>query len=70
MKTFPEITHAGQKWYDEPIRVFPKRKGLVEISVAKVIDPDWHPPSPIVVRRERVELRWMKPDGKGGLVPE
>jgi hypothetical protein len=27
------------------------------------------PKPPILIRHDRVSLKWMKPDGKGGLVP-
>lgn len=35
-------------------------------------DRPWQPvqvPMPLLVRYDRIALRWMKPDGKGGLVP-
>ena len=60
------IRKDGQPYFDEPIYVRPKRISLIEKSVAYAFKRPL--PQPIKVGHERIELRWMKPDGKGGLV--
>lgn len=68
----PKIKKDGQAYYDDPVYVAPKREQRDRLSeaVAEVYGgPGWQPKAPIIVRHERVRLRWMKPDGKGGLVP-
>ncbi len=66
------ITKDGQRYVDEPIRVMPKAQDRVVLAVQVALDPQGlfaeRARAPIVVGHERVLLRWMKPDGKGGLV--
>ena len=62
------ITKDGQRYLDEPILVQPKRQDPLERAIAEaygklVVRP------PITVGHERVRLRWMTGDGKGGLKP-
>jgi len=66
MKT--EITHEGQSYFDEPKYVMPKSIAPLEKAIADMAERDL--PAPILTHYERVRLRWMKPDGKGGLVPK
>lgn len=66
------IAKPGQKYLDEPVYVLPKQEpfDVMKASIALALGgemPKAKPP--ILVRHERVTLRWMKPDGKGGLVP-
>ena len=69
------ITKDGQRYVDEPVLVQPKREARSRLShaVQAALDPQGQyaerPRAPITVGHERVLLRWMKPDGKGGLVP-
>lgn len=69
------IERDGQRFVDEPIVVRPKqeRRSKVELAVQAALDPKGmfleRPRQPIVVGHERVLLRWMTPDGKGGLKP-
>lgn len=62
------ITKDGQRYVDEAIVVRPRSPSALEHSVAAAFgEPQAR--TPITVGHERVLLRWMKPDGKGGLVP-
>jgi hypothetical protein len=65
------ITRDGQRYVDEPILARPKPASRVELSVQAAFDPQGlkRRPTPIVVGHERVMLRWVTPDGKGGLKP-
>lgn len=65
----PIITKVGQRFADYPIYVRPKKIGAITQSVQSIFNPQSPLPRPIMVGYERVELRWMKPDGKGGLIP-
>ena len=63
------ITNDGQQYVDDPIVVRQKTPSTIEWSVAAAFgQPRVH--LPITIGHERVQLRWMKPDGKGGLVPK
>jgi hypothetical protein len=64
----PHIEKDGQAYFDEPVRVYPKARGAIDLSVEAAFKPR-RPREPITVRHDRVRLRWMKPDGKGGLTP-
>jgi hypothetical protein len=67
-----KLTKDGQSYYDEPVYAIPKRetRDLIRDAVESAFGgPGYRPRKPIVVGHERVRLRWMKPDGKGGLVP-
>lgn len=62
------IDREGQKFADIPIRIRPKKMpSVMELSVALSCGRRPEIPKPIVVGHERVQLRWMEPDGKGGL---
>jgi len=69
------IERDGQRYVDEPILVRPKpeQRSRIQNAVQAALDPQGffaeRPRAPITVGHERVLLRWMKPDGKGGLVP-
>lgn len=66
MKT--TIEEEGQPYVDEPMYAQPKVVSMIEKSVASASGRRLA--SPIFIGYERVYLRWMKPDGKGGLVPK
>jgi hypothetical protein len=71
----PQVTRVGQRFYDEAVMVevskahplslainhFYASKSRTAARMPRVIEDISH--------YERVELRWMKPDGKGGVVP-
>lgn len=68
------ITKDAQRYVDEPVYVNPKvEKGpsILELSVAAAFNggqvPHARSRKPILVGYERVRLRWVTPDGKGGL---
>jgi hypothetical protein len=65
MALLTTIERDGQEFLDEPVYVHPKKLSLIEASIAKAFNIAMS--APIAVRHERVKLRWMKPDGKGGL---
>ena len=65
-----KITKEGQEYVDDPVYTFPKPKSAISRAVSHALDPNAPPPKPILLGHERVTLRWMKPDGKGGLVPK
>ena len=69
MKQNLKITHEGQRYVDEPIVVYPKRRSIIEASIAAAFNPRERLRSPITVSHERVKLRWMKPGQDGKLVP-
>lgn len=62
MKTV--ITKEGQPFVYEPVYVHPNLS-----KVGRVIGAAFESklPEPIVTHHERIRLRWVKPDGKGGL---
>jgi hypothetical protein len=60
----PDKLKDGDPYVDEPIVAMPKR-----LSTAVAVAFRHRAPKPITVGHERVMLRWMKPDGNGGLVP-
>ena len=64
------IKHVGQRYVDEPkyLTVEPKGKPL-QNAVARVFGSPPKQPIRILTHHERVRLRWMKPDGHGGLMP-
>lgn len=62
------IDHDGQAYYDEPIMAHPLRRSIIEDSVARAFKSPMA--RPLEIGLERVRLRWMKPDGKGGLEPK
>jgi hypothetical protein len=60
------IVNKEQTFFDEPVYVTirPERSSLLAAAVSACF------PSKFVGCYERVQLRWLKPDGKGGLVPK
>ena len=65
------IKHAGQRYVDEPkyLTVEPKNK-IMQNAVARAFGSKPLKDIRILTHYERVQLRWMKPDGHGGLVPK
>lgn len=61
------IEREGQPYVDEPIRANPKAVSEIAASIAKAFDRSL--PKSLTIGHQRVRLRWMKPDGHGGLVP-
>lgn len=68
-KLCSEIKKAGQPYVDEPIYILPKKEGAISRSVRAAFG-DQTTVNPLLVGHERVKLRWMTPDGKGGLIPK
>ena len=67
----PHVLREGQPFVDDPVLVHPKPVNvpmLAAVAEAFGVKPEIR--EPIVVNTERVRLRWMKPDGRGGLVPK
>ena len=62
------IEREGQQYVDEPVKVRPQQRSAIELSVAAAFGNKGGPQT-ITIGHQRVRLRWMKPDGKGGLVP-
>lgn len=60
------IEQVGQPYYDKPVYAM-ERASVIEKSVRAAFGRAG--PRPILLRHERITLRWLKPDGKGGLVP-
>lgn len=67
MKLQTTIDRDGQSYVDDPVYAFPKMPTPVESAVAAAFEREM--PRPITVGHERVRLRWMKPDGHGGVIP-
>lgn len=70
------IEKDGQRYLDEPVYVRVKTSAIPDALQASVSAAfNGGQPSadlfkkPVLVRHERVLLRWMTPDGKGGLKP-
>lgn len=76
MNILPILTNIedGQSYVDEPIYSSPKKLnnairsvfgGVTILHICKQL-PLW---PEILVAYQHVKLNWMKPDGKGGLIP-
>ena len=57
----------GQPYYDEPVYCNPLPISQLDRHMAFIFKRKL--PEPILVAYQKVNLRWMTPDGKGGLVP-
>jgi len=68
MSEYTTIEYKGQPFFDEPVYVKPKPRSIIAHSLDAAFGRDEQ--KAIMVRRERVHLQWMKPDGVGGLMPE
>lgn len=80
------IAQEGQRYLDEPVMAeiakrftSPLADALAQAlgNVRYYRDSNGMPrsermdlPKPILLRYERINLRWMKPDGHGGLIPK
>lgn len=62
------ITREGQGYVDDAVMLRPKPVSGVDVACAKAFKRPLA--RPLLAGYERVPLRWMKPDGKGGLVPK
>ena len=67
------ITHEGQPYVDEPVYVSPKPVSQLAFSVSAAFN-DGQPSADLNKKRllvgyQMTRLKWMKPDGKGGLKP-
>jgi hypothetical protein len=62
------IEKDGQPYVDEAVIAKPKSVSVIHENVAYIFGSRL--PRPITIGYNRVKLRWMKPDGKGGLVPK
>lgn len=63
--SLPVPLTEGAKYFDRPVYVEPRP---MENSLSVAFGSPSKPA--VLVGHERVRLRWMKPDGKGGLVPK
>lgn len=63
------ITHDGQRYFDDPVFAKPLAN-IMERSVSAALDKNYRPKPPIVLRHERVALRWMRPGPDGKLIPK
>lgn len=61
------ISSTKQRYFDEPVFARPKNLSTIEAATAELCKRPL--PRSFVVGYDRVQLRWMKPDGRGGLVP-
>jgi hypothetical protein len=63
------IKNVGQPYVDEPIKVNPlpisRLEGAIAGAFGGSIDRQ---KAPIVVSYQRIRLRWVKPDGNGGMI--
>ncbi len=68
------ISHEGQKYVDDPIYAMhkprPEEMSPVRMGLAQMFGSPTPQPIQELVGHERVRLRWMKPDGRGGLKPK
>lgn len=62
------ITREGQKFFDEPVFIEHTVRTAIADAVTR-ISRRRLPRIETLDHYERVPLRWMKPDGKGGIVP-
>lgn len=62
------ITKEGQPYVDEPVFVSPKPE--LDTTIAQVVRAIFGRPPlrRILLGYQRTRLRWVKPDGKGGVV--
>lgn len=71
-----EIGRIGQRYVDDPIYEVVSKANPLALSIGIGLQAQFNsqgvPMQPSIVQQtghERVRLRWMKPNGKGGLVP-
>lgn len=64
------IKYEGQAYYDKPVVAEPTRDEIRNSVRAALSGGKAEEPQPLLLGHERVRLRWLKPDGKGGLVPK
>lgn len=57
----PTIECAGQRYFDEPIYVNPKRPNAIHMAVREALKSTEPLPQPIIVDRNRVRLNWIHP---------
>lgn len=63
------IERQGQPYVDEPVIVRPKAN-IMQRAVTLALGARPQEPKPLTIGYNRVKLRWMQPDGKGGLMPK
>lgn len=68
-----KVERVGQPYYDaeiaETILPKPEFRSQLTVHVGLLFGSQPLPPLRVVTGHERINLRWMRPDGKGGLVP-
>jgi hypothetical protein len=64
-----KVTSDRQVYWDRPIYAEPKRPSPIEAGVMSALGGTKKAPESILLGYERELIRWMKPDGRGGLVP-
>lgn len=62
------VVKRGQKFVDDPVYIMRKKEEVISKHVRRALG-DFSDPEPLLVGHKRVGLRWMKPDGRGGIVP-
>lgn len=68
MEIQTEIMHEGQQYLDTPVYVQPKYENMLSICIQSAYG-NFQVKPPLLVGYERAKLKWMKPDGSGGLKP-
>lgn len=64
------INRDGQRYIDEPVTLKPIQPTCLQQSIAEAFgSASSIPRQRLVVNYERVLLRWMEPDGNGGVRP-
>jgi hypothetical protein len=64
-----EVLFVGQPYKDEPVYAEVSRAKPLALSIAHACGRRISPRIEELTHYNRVQLRWMKPDGRGGLVP-
>jgi hypothetical protein len=71
-----EISRIGQPYVDDPVFEVVSKANTLALSIGAGLQANFKTPGvpmqPSIEQQtghERVRLRWMKPDGQGGLVP-
>ncbi len=60
------VDYVGQPYVDNPIYTNPKSISVLAQTMAFLFGRRL--PQPVIGGYERTYYRWMKPDGKGGLI--
>lgn len=66
--TKPRVMVEGQGYVDEPMMLLPKTRSYLSMAVGDLFGS--RPARELCAGFNRIRLRWMKPDGHGGLTPK